>query len=311
MTVGGGGKEGAGKPGDGGGKDKPLKEAIIDLLIHPCGGKSKLEAIKCVLDFLKGKDDKPENGDDKPDDDDDKPQDGKPSKPNDGKCKCKDKDKEDKAMQRTFDDIACFFECIIKPKPDHNSKPSTTTITTTTSTTTTTTTTTTITTTTTTTATTSGGTTTTKKPDKDEDKCKCKRKLQGKDDKKILDCLIDCFLNHSKPPTTTQATTTTTKKPDDKCADQKERTFGCLFHNFLKPSVVIENERDLQSFDNTAIEDGLGQGTEDREDCTTKRTLGCLFLNMFNIGSDSRRDKSQKIDNFGKLLNGDLRIVLQ
>ena len=32
--------------GSGGSKPKPIKDQIIDLLIHPCGGMSKLETIK-------------------------------------------------------------------------------------------------------------------------------------------------------------------------------------------------------------------------------------------------------------------------
>ena len=365
---GGGGEGGDGGEGGGGSKPKPIKDVIIDLLIHPCGGLSKLETIKCVLDFLskpkpckegddcsKPDNEKPEN--EKPENE--KPEDNqKPNNDND-KCKCKGK-----AQQRTFEEIGCFFECLFKPKPEEQttqaitsstaSSTSSTTMSSSTSSTSSSTSTTTTTTTTTSSnsstsstsssttsssTTTTAKTTTTKKPD--NDKCKCRRKFKGgKVNKKILDCLVECFIASKptqapiiiiQPPQDTS--TTTTKKPDhdddDKeCKGRKKRTIGCLIHNLFKPTTEKEQRNDDYSYHRKENHDYIDyeyeyyDDNEEGNECRSgKKTVGCIFQNIFKFSSTDEtyidndlseaEDENDRSSNLlGKFLSGDLRIVI-
>ena len=162
--------------------------------------------------------------------------------------------------------------------------------------------------------------------DKDEDKEKC----EG------IGCIIDDFL---KPPNVVIIDPNDNGR--DGQAQDKEDTLnadctglGCLIDDFLNPKTPADDNENFYEYDNYENQSVTRKEHLEREEdysnfdekvCKDKTSIGCLFENILQPGSENEYTDSNEyeyeeisaagisdvmMDNVDKLLRGDLRIVL-
>merc|ERR1712117_408115 len=162
---------------------------------------------------------------------------------------------------------------------------------------------------------------------------------QEQDDKdkcKGIGCLIDDFL---KPPNIVIIDPNDNGR--DGQAQDKEDTLnadctglGCLIDDFLNPQTPKDDNENFYEYDNYEnqfvtrkehLEREENYSNFDEKVCKDKTSIGCLFENILQSGSENEYTESDEyeyeeisaagisdvmIDNVDKLLRGDLRIVL-